>query len=129
MPNDFKFLTMSHMVCFRHKITRDKHVPENRLVGIFEKKPVSPTQDIVVFADPPVEPGNCKILTEYKKGENEIHLPVSTFQDFDVRETITMMEKQLSAAVEKGYQVLQAAKGINISQKRDLLYRSDRAGK
>lgn len=129
MPNDFKFLTMTHVVCFRHKLTRDKPVAENRLVGIFDKKPVSPTQDIVVFADPPVEPGNCKILTEYKKGENETHLPVSTFQDFDVRETITMMEKQLSAAVEKGYQVLQAAKGINISQKRDLLYRSDRAGK
>ena len=39
------------------------------------------------------------------------------------------MEKQLSLAIEKSSQILQAAKGLNLSDKMDMLYKNERAGK
>lgn len=129
MNNDFKFLTQKHMVCFRHKINKEKSAIENRLAGIFDKKPTFTTSDLVIFSDPPIEPGNDKILQEYKRSENDINLPASVLQDFNIKDTIILMEKHLSAAIEKSHQILEAAKGINISQKRDLLSKTEKSGK
>lgn len=83
---------------------------------MFDKKP-SMVSDLVFFSDPPVWIGNDRILNEYKKEENELQLQISAQQDFDITETLITMEKQLSAAIEKGSQILQAAKGLNFSDK------------
>lgn len=129
VPSEFKFLTLNHMVCFRHKINKDKPSFENRLAGIFDKKPTVQNTDIVLFSDPPIEPGNSRILNEYKRADNNSQLPISILQDFNIAETIALMEKQLAAAVEKSSQILEAAKGINLSDKKDMFSKNKKVGK
>jgi hypothetical protein len=117
------------MVCFRHKINKERTETDTRLASIFSKIPTHNVEDYTVFADPPVTPGSDKILNEYKSGSEKTHLPVSSLQDFNINETISQMEKQLAAAINKGHQILQAAKGINLSHKRELLQKTDWASK
>lgn len=117
------------MVCFRHKINKERTETDTRLASIFSKIPTHNTQDYTVFTDPPITPGSDKILNEYKSGSEKTHLPVSSLQDFNINETISQMEKQLAAAIDKGHQILQAAKGINLSHKKELLQKTDWASK
>jgi len=126
------------MVCFRHMLKTEVTKEEKRLNSIFEKKP-SQDQDLIIFTDPPLQPGNDKILQQYKTDQapqnntesDEINSYMQNIlhQDFDIKETIALMEKQLASAVEKGSQILQAAKGMSISQKMNLLYKYDKSGK
>lgn len=116
-------------MCFRHKIEKDKPQPESRLNGIFCKKPTEVVKDYIVFFDPPMQPGNDRMLNEFRKGQESTELPESVVQDFDVAETISQMEKQLSAAIDKGHEILQAARGINLDQRCELLQKTNRAAK
>lgn len=130
------------MICFRHKVRKDKYANESRLMGIFDSKPALPSY-VIVYNDPPINPGNDKILKEYNtlsllpnaegksNPEKELteFLKVAAQENFNISDAIGVMEKQLCLAIEKSSQILQAAKGLNLSDKMDMLYKNERAGK
>ena len=102
-----------------------KGISEKSLVGI---------QNLTIFSDPPIALGSNSVLLEHKKNSEMIHdkitMKMQKFQEnFDIKETIEMMEKQLYSAIEKGAQILKASKDMNYAQKMDLLYKHDKAGK
>lgn len=88
---------------------------------------------LTVFIDPPVNPASSQILNKLMKristfDTDSEHHDNKYIQDINLNETLAMMEKQLSNCIEKGTLILQESKGLNYSQKMNLMYKNDEGG-